>query len=196
MFAWDGRSTGDAPGAPLHVPRARQGSGRHDAPDLYGAWYCSLHAISAVAESIHWLRGNMLQDHDFARTEGRVLALATFLAGEEVVLADLDDPHELARRDWRPSSLATSNRRVTQGRARTVFSDGLAGLGWWSTLEASWTNVTLFQERVRPHVRLVGRPEPLATSSAAVQEAARRLGIPIETPKTSRSGRLGQGPKN
>ena len=85
----------------------------------------------------------------------------------------------LAARGLRPSRVATLDRRVTQPLARTLYGEGLDGLSWWSTLDAGWTNVTLFHERVLPRLTLVSSPEPLTLTTPSLVEAARRLGIHI-----------------
>ena len=52
----------------------------------------------------------------------------------------------LDARGLRPSQVATNRRAVTQPDAARLFDahPDAAGLRWWSTLEASWINVTLF----------------------------------------------------
>jgi hypothetical protein len=68
---------------------------------------------------------------------------------------------------------------VTQPLALQAFHDGLSGLRWWSTLEASWINVTLFEERARPALRLVADPIALTIDLDVVIEAADRLGVRV-----------------
>jgi len=171
---------GRTAGGPLHVPRERQGSGRHDAPDLYGALYGSRHAVSAVAEAIQFLRGHSLTMADLRRAGGRVAALATLELAEGLSLVDLDDPQSLLERRLRPSLVATGEREASQQVARGVHSEGAAGLSWWSTIEASWTNLTLFDERCRLALTLAARPLPLTTRSLELLAAAERLGIAVE----------------
>jgi hypothetical protein len=67
-----------------------------------------------------------------------------------VPLVDSDDPLQLASRELRPSQVATLRREVTQRLAVSIFREGGAGMLWWSTLDAEWTHVTLFQERALP----------------------------------------------
>ena len=179
VFSWDGRNRAAAADGPLYVPRRRQGAGRHDAPDQYGALYCSLDAASAVAEAIQFLRGHELTADDLRRSDGLVRSLGALELDPTARLVDLDDPQVLASRGLRPSRIATLDRRVTQPLARTLYGEGLDGLSWWSTLDAGWTNVTLFHERVLPRLRLVSSPEPLTPTSPTLVEAARRLGIKI-----------------
>lgn len=171
---------GLAAGGPLHVPRERQGSGRHDAPAVYGALYCSRQAVSAVAEAIQFLRGHALTTADLRRTGGRVSALATLELAEGPSLVDLDDPQSLLERRLRPSLVATGERDASQRVARGVHSEGAVGLSWWSTIEASWTNLTLFDERCQPSLTVAARPIPLTTRSPELLLAAERLGIVVE----------------
>jgi hypothetical protein len=121
VFDWDGASLGRREGGPLHVARARQGAGRHDAPDRYGAWYCSRDPLSAIAESIQYLRGHVLADDDFLRPEGRRKALVTLRADAALNLVDLDDPAGLGGRRLRPSQVAGRGGGVAQGLAASIF---------------------------------------------------------------------------
>ena len=179
MIHWDGRSLGRTGAGPLFVPRRHQGSGRHDAPDLYGAWYCATQPAAAVAERIQQLRGQTLVNEDFQRLGHLALALVGIRLDAAVVLVDLDDPRELVARDLRPSTVATRRRSLTQQMARRIFHEGAGGMLWWSTLSADWTNVTLFHERVLAHVALLAPPRPLATDMPEVQQAAEDLGVRI-----------------
>ena len=47
-FAWGRRAQPDEQDGPLWVPRAFQGDGRHDNPDLYGCLYLADREIAAV----------------------------------------------------------------------------------------------------------------------------------------------------
>ena len=179
VFSWPRAAAGRRRGGPLFVARALQGAGRHDAPDKYGAWYCAREAVSAVAEAIQFARGQSLEDGDFVRVGGRVLALVELRLGDAARLVDLDDPAELVKRSIRPSEAATGRRSVTQRIASALFDEGITGFSWWSTLEAEWTNLTLFQERALPFVSVAERPVPLSVELAEVREAAERLGVHI-----------------
>lgn len=179
VFDWDGRSQGHSFGGPLFVHRTRQGAGRHDVPEVFGAWYLSQSPVAAVAETLQYLRGHAIASEDFLRTGGMRKALVAIdLAADQPVL-DLDDPRELVRRRWRPSSIATLHRPTTHGIARTIFDAGAVGFCWWSVLEASWINVTLFHERALPHVSLGENPRALTRTLSEVREAADRLGIQL-----------------
>lgn len=161
----------------MYVPRERQGAGRHDRPDLYGALYVSRTDVAAVAERIQAFRGQTLTDADLRRADGFADALAELDDSDLGELLDLDNPNELARRDLRPSRVATRQRAVTQGIARAVFEEGWPGFEWWSTLESSWTHVTLFAERAVGGLGVAGEPEVLTTGHPALRTAAEVLGV-------------------
>lgn len=179
VFDWNSRSLGEGFGGPLFVHRARQGAGRHDVPELSGAWHLSQSPVAAVAETLQYLRGHTITADDFARVGGMRKALAAVDLADRALPIDLDDPRELERRRWRPSRIATLHRPTTQAVARTMFVTGAVGFSWWSGLEASWINVTLFHERALPLVSLAGRPRPLSPSLKEVREAAEHLGIQL-----------------
>ncbi len=48
-FAWDRRAAVADEGGALWFPRAYQGDGRHDNPDVYGCLYLAVHAVSQWA---------------------------------------------------------------------------------------------------------------------------------------------------
>jgi hypothetical protein len=177
VFDWDGVSVAQHDGGPLFVARERQGVGRHDAPALYGAWYCSRLAASAVAELLQPFRGHRLDDADFARLDGRHKAMVELEFDESLAVVDLDDPAELVRRRLRPSRVATMQRAVTQATATAIFRDGAAGLAWWSTLNADWGHVTLFFERAVRLAAVRTPPVRLSVDLPAVRDAAAFLGI-------------------
>jgi hypothetical protein len=179
VFDWDGASIGRTPGGPLFVTRARQGSGRHDAPIKYGAWYCAQEAVSAVGETIQFLRGHTLGDDDFRRADGTRKALVRLRLDDGLILIDLDDPRALIDRRLRPSRVATGRRSTTQAIAASIFDDGADGLLWWSTLEAEWTNATLFHERAVRRVQIADGPRLLTVALSEVREAAERLGVAL-----------------
>lgn len=167
----------DAPGGPLHAPRQRQGFGRFDGPNRYGAFYFSAVAVSAVAEQLQAFRGRALPASALRRADGSVLALARIELDDAVDLVDLDEPRELVRRELRPSGVATADRARTRPIAERIFDEGRDGLLWWSALEASWPNGVLFAERAVARCRLVERPEPLRLDHPVVHEAAEALGV-------------------
>jgi hypothetical protein len=164
-------------GGPLFVPRLRQGTGRHDHPDHYGALYLSRLAESAVAERIQSFRGQSLTDEDLARRDGARYALVALDDAGLTDIVDLDDPAELVRRRLRPSGVATRRREPTQAMALSLFDEGVTGFAWWSTLEAAWANVTLFAERSVPRLAIQGEPELLGIDHPTARTAADLLGI-------------------
>ncbi len=115
----------------------------------------------------------------FQRPDGRVLALASFDVADEEIALDLDDPAVLVTMGLRPSRVATHDRTVTQPIALRIHESGAAGFLWWSTLEASWPNATLFAGRFHP----LAAPSIVALDAEhpAVREAAEFLGLEIET---------------
>ena len=165
-----------ASGGALFVPRSRQGAGRHDNPDHYGALYVSRSAESAVAERIASFRSQELSDEDFL-TAGGQYALAAMEDADLAPVPDLDDPAELAARGLRPSRVASLDRSLTQPIALGLFREGTAGFAWWSTLNSAWPNVTLFAERALRQLRLTAEPEPLTTDHPVVRTVAPLLGV-------------------
>lgn len=166
------------PGGALFVARGKQRGGRHDAPTRYGALYASRRSLSAVAEFVALFRGQALPEDAFSSGERRLYLAAmddSALGG----LVDLDDPAELVRRSLRPSEVSTRDRDVTQPIGQRLFDEGVDGFSWWSTIEASWQNVTLFAERARPKLRLVEPPLPLDRDVPDVREAARLLQVDL-----------------
>jgi hypothetical protein len=179
VIHWDGRSQGRTGAGPLFVPRRHQGAGRHDAPDLYGAWYCTTNPVAAVAERIQHLRGQTMVTQDFQRLGNLALALVGVRLDPSIRLVDLDDPAQLLARDLRPSTVASRRRSLTQELARRIFHEGVGGLQWWSTLSADWTNVTLFYERVAADVTILAPPRLLSVDLPEVRQAAEDLGVRI-----------------
>jgi len=163
-------------GGPLYVARHLQGSSRHDDPGRYGALYTSRSPESAVAEALQAFRGRDVEPRHLVRT-GRPLTLAEIDDSRLGPLPDLDDAAELVRRSLRPSAVATHDRSVTQPMAGAIFDGGSPGFAWWSTIEASWSNVTLFVERASRGLRIAGTPEPLTVAHPALVAVAERLGF-------------------
>jgi RES domain len=153
--------------------------GRHDAPHLYGAMYTSLSPVSAVAEQLARFRGTSFRPEMLTRA-GHTLGMARYLLSvPRARLVDLDDPVTLVEKGLRPSQVATRHRVATQAIASSLFGTSRPrpiGLRWWSILEASWINVTLFAERAVPHLRAV-EVEPLTPDDEVVRDACRLLGI-------------------
>lgn len=175
-FAWDDRARPREPDGPLWFPRVFQGDGRHDNPDLYGCLYLADRAVSCVVEQLARFRGQRLSP-SWLRRRGRPLALAELELADGAELVDLDDPVVLHRERLRPSRVATRHRDVTQPQARRLHEarGGAAGLRWWSSYEALWMNVTLF-DRAAALLR-VSSVRALAVGDPAVVEAADFFGL-------------------
>ncbi|HZT94497.1 MAG TPA: RES domain-containing protein [Gaiellaceae bacterium] len=175
-FAWDERARTGRPDSTLWFPRPYQGDGRHDNPDLYGCLYLSERPLSCVVEQLARFRGQRLSPALLVR-RGLPLALAELELVDSAELVDLDDPAVLRREQLRPSLVATREREVTQPQARALYErhPGAAGLRWWSTIEASWLNVTLF-DRAAGWVELLS-VRRLAVEDEEVAAAAQTLGL-------------------
>jgi hypothetical protein len=157
-----------------------QGDGRHDNPTLYGCLYASVEPVSAVAEQLDRLAGTSLEAADLVR-RGFPLALTAIELSDEARLVDLDDPAVLAGEGLRPSRVATHERSLTQAGAADLFTSHAEAVGirWWSTLEALWANVTLF-DRAEESLA-VEDVHPLGLGDDVVAEAADFLGLSMST---------------
>jgi hypothetical protein len=175
-FAWDERAGDAGPDGPLWFPRPYQGEGRHDNQDRYGCLYLSLSPLSTVVEQLARFRGQRLLP-SLLRRRGLPLALADLELDDDADLVDLDDPVVLRRERLRPSRVATRDRTITQAQARALHDrhPGTAGLRWWSTYEAMWINVTLF-DRASSRVR-VAAVRALSIADPAVVGAADVFGL-------------------
>ncbi|MDQ8046350.1 MAG: RES family NAD+ phosphorylase [Solirubrobacteraceae bacterium] len=173
----DPRAPQTAPGGALYCPRDLQGSGRHDDPERYGCLYVAQDPAAAVAEVLAPFRGSGPLREPMLQRAGRPLVLAALGGDDQLDLLDLDDPAVLQAESLRPSQVATRHRPATQKLARDLFAahPGVHGLRWWSTLEASWINVTLF-DRAIPRV-FVDSTTPLTPDLPAVMDAAELLGL-------------------
>jgi RES domain len=179
-LAWDKAASPRSRGGALWFPRMLQGNGRHDNPTLYGCLYASVEPVSAVAEQIQRLVGTYLEAGDLVR-RGLPLALAAIEFADGGELVDLDDPEVLVGEELRPSQIATNDRPTTQAGAAEVFArhPKAAGIRWWSTIEALWPNVTLFDRA--EDILGVEDVHPLELGDEVVGEAADYLGLPIST---------------
>ncbi len=177
-FAWDARADDRDPDGPLWFPRVFQGEGRHDNPELFGCLYLSTRALSSVAEQLARFRGQRLLP-SLLRRRGLPLGLAELELADPVELIDLDDPVVLRRERLRPSVVATRQRDMTQPQARRLHAGhpAAAGLQWWSTYEALWMNVTLF-DRAATKLRLRS-VRALTLDDPAVTEAADLFGLRV-----------------
>lgn len=177
VLPWDPSARAEASGHPLWVPRAFQGAGRHDAPDRYGCLYLAERPVSAVAETLAPFRGTGDLRPELLVRAGRQLALAELELAVGATVVDLDDPAVLQAETLQPSIVATGQRRVTQAYAVAQFERHrhAAGLRWWSTLEASWIHVTLF-DRALGSVTVQDVHE-LTVDDEVVVGAATHLGL-------------------
>ena len=176
-FAWSERAREQEPDGPLWFPREYQGDGRHDNPDAYGCLYVAETPVSAVAEALSPFRGRGALSAAMLERAGRPLSLVALELREPDGLLDLDDPATLAAEGLRPSGVATRVRASTQRDALRLFESHrrATGLRWWSTIEASWINVTIF-DRARRRLR-TRSVELLELGHEAVRGAAGELGL-------------------
>jgi hypothetical protein len=170
-FAWDDRKRDDEEDGPLWFPRRYQGEGRHDNPDVYGCLYLADRALSCVVEQLARFRGQRLTA-PLLRRRGLPLALGEIELDDAAKIVDLDDPPVLQHHRLRPSVVATRQRQVTQPQARMLHARhaDVAALRWWSTYEALWVNMTVF-DRARRMLR-VRTVRALALAHPAIEEAA------------------------
>jgi hypothetical protein len=166
-------------GGVLWFPRELQGAGRHDNPDRYGCLYVSQTPVSTVAERLAPFRGTGVLSPAMFSHAGDRLALVQLELDEDSTLLDLDEPRVLGRTRLRPSQVATNVRRVTQAYAARLYDEHpeAVGLRWWSTLEASLLNLTLYDRAAR---RLTLLDVNMFTlKHPAVLEAAEMLGLTV-----------------
>jgi RES domain-containing protein len=168
----------DEPGGALWFPREFQGTGRHDNPNRYGCLYVATTPVAAIAERLAPFRGTGDLTDGMLMRGGRRLVLAVLLwLGDTAALVDLDDPAVLGDAGLRPSQVATRDRTTTQAQALRLHDERpeAAGMRWWSTLEASWINATLFDRAAGSlHVEALA---PLSVTYPDVVKAAAFLGL-------------------
>jgi hypothetical protein len=175
-LAWNARAAPAAQDGALWFPRPYQGEGRHDNPLVYGCLYLSEQPLSCVVEQLARFRGQRLTTA-LLRRRGLPLALAELELPDDSQLVDLDEPAVLRRERLRPSLVATRERGITQPQALALHEkhDESAGLRWWSTFEAQWLNVTLF-DRAASALRLVS-VRALDVTDDEIAAAADFLGL-------------------
>lgn len=166
-------------GGPLWFPRLQQGGGRHDNPDLYGCLYVTEDPLSAMAELLAPFRGTGKLLPSMLVRYGKPLALAALELDEGLTVIDFDEPSTLLATGLRPSQVATRKRTVTQGQAAAVYESHpeAVAIRWWSTLESSWINWTLF-DRAEDALE-VGEVVELTVDHQVVLEAADLLGLQL-----------------
>lgn len=177
-FAWNRNARHDGPDGPLWFPRMFQGEGRHDNPETYGCLYLADRPVSCVVEQLAPFRGQRLAT-SILRRRGLPLALAAIELDDKAALVDLDEPVVLGRERLRPSQVATRDRSITQPQALVLYRrhPDAAGLRWWSTWEALWANVTLF-DRATIQLRLAGS-RVLTLEDPALLQAADVFGLRV-----------------
>jgi hypothetical protein len=179
LVPWRARAKPTEPWGGLWFPRELQGAGRHDNPDRYGCLYAAQSPLSVVAEALAPFRGSGALTSSMLLRGGRPLALVRLALddGGADGLVDLDDARVLVRQRLRPSEVAIGARAVTQAYAARIFQrrSRALGLRWWSTLEASLINVTLY-DRARGHLSLLD-VEPLTLEHPATLQAGELLGL-------------------
>jgi RES domain len=165
------------PGGALWFPREAQGSGRHDNPHLYGCLYVTEDPLSAVAEPLSEFRGLGQLTAVMFRRLGLPLAVAELELPDDTSAVNLDNADTLVAERLRPSRIATNSRSTTQRIAADLFQEHpeAVGIRWWSTIEGSWINWTLF-DRAIDALTLVDVVE-LRIDDEVVQEAADLLGM-------------------
>lgn len=164
-------------GGTLYVPREYQGEGRHDLTDE-GILYASVEPISAVCESIKRFRNLKIDNNDFIRPDGQKMALVK-IALDNINLIDLRDAKVLVKMNFTPADIATSDRKSTQNVSSRVYTKNADGFLWWSTLEAKWSNATLFFSRVSTKLQVMEEPVGLHVKNNLVMDAARWLNISL-----------------
>jgi hypothetical protein len=179
-FAWREAARPLDPDGPLWFPRMFQSDGRHDNPDVYGCLYLSDRPESCVVEQLAAFRGQRLTA-SLLRRRGLPLALARLELDEDRELIDLDDPSVLKRERLRPSQVATRDRATTQPQALALYRahPKAAGLRWWSSWEALWMNVTLF-DRSAKALNVVD-VSPLTLEHPTLLQAAEFFGLRVST---------------
>jgi hypothetical protein len=177
VLPWDPSARAGEPGGALWFPRPFQGTARHDDPARYGCLYVAEDPVSAVAEALAPFRGTGDLDPAMLTRMGRALALAEIELDNAAELLDLDDPAVLVQEALRPSQVATTDRNRTRRDAARLHHahPQAAGLRWWSTLEASWINVTVF-DRAAGRLRL-REVRYLTQADDVVAAAAHFLGL-------------------
>jgi hypothetical protein len=110
---------------------------------------------------------------------GFPLALVELELRDGAEAVDLDQPSVLVAEGLRPSRVATRRRTTTQLQAAEIHAvhPDSAAIRWWSTLESSWINWTVF-DRVAAALS-VAEVVVLETESPAVKEAAELLGLTL-----------------
>jgi RES domain len=176
-FPFDATAVPGTPFSPTYV-HPGQTAGRFDLQDQPPVLYLAESPEHAVGEVLQAFRGRRIGP-DHLRRHGWPLAVVSFAIADGLArrIPDLTDPRTLLRLDLRPDALASHDRRVTQGIARTLHAAGEPGLRWWSALTGAWHAFALFTDRLDPGDLHAGEPELLTLDHPAVATAAAVLGI-------------------
>jgi hypothetical protein len=177
VLPWRAQSRPREPGGALWFPRELQGAGRHDNPDLYGCLYVGEQAISPIAEALAPFRGTGSLTPSMLIRGGAPLTLVEISLSDDGQVLDLDDPSVLAGTGLRPSRVATGRRDLTQAYAARLhaLNPPVAALRWWSTIEASLINLTVF-DRAQQALEMIDA-RALDVDHVAVRDAAELLGL-------------------
>ena len=132
---------------------------------------------------VETFRGRILTHHVFDRPIGLKVALVRLMLEDDIGLLDLDDPQQLAARRLVPSRVASSHRQTTQDIVRRLYDEGLPGFTWWSTLDSSWKNATLFESRVKRSLQVADDITALHVELPEVRQAAKDLHIGLRGKK-------------
>jgi hypothetical protein len=141
--------------------------------------YLAEEPVSCVAELLAPFRGTGRLLPSMLVRYGKPLALAALELEDGRTVIDLDEPSTLIATRLRPSQVATRKRTVTQSQAADVFESHpeAVAIRWWSTLESSWINWTLF-DRAESALGL-GEVAELTLGHSVVLEAADLLGLSV-----------------
>lgn len=142
--------------------------------------YVSESPVSPVAEALAPFRGAGRLTDEMLMHGGVRLALARLhidLKDSRGDLVDLDDARTLVKNGLAPSAVATHMRATTQLQAMKLNEDhpNAVGIRWWSTLESTLINLTLFDRCA--HSLRQEEVSPLSRRDEPVQAAAQLLGL-------------------
>lgn len=178
VFDWDEKKINNKNlGSPLYIPRERQGNGRHDIPDNDGVFYGSLNEISAISEALHPYINLKITDKIFHFKNGLVQSIAR-ISLVNAKLIDLTKAKDLLKLNISPQDVATLDRRTTRKISYNIYNLGVDGFKWYSALETQWTNLTLYESRIKNKLKLKRENiKPLSLNLAEVQQACKHLGV-------------------
>ena len=156
-----------------------QGKGRWDNPARYLVRYLALSPEASIGESFGhlatWSPGMLVAPS----LSGAERCVGVYRLDETTnPLLDLDDAHELVRRDLRPTDVVIRNRPRTQQIAAEIFTESRwAGIQWWSYQRPQWAVAALWATVPLTCEDVVAIPENPALDDAARTLAKHRRGI-------------------